>query len=392
MAYGEHSGLPISMNPDIAKRIVDNARKTIPYDINIMDERGIVIASSDLRRIGVFHEIAHNILTGAYDLLEIVNTENLFGTKMGTNTILKYKHHRIGVLGITGQPDEIRPFVNVLKLAVESMIEFELQQSATNQRLSQRNLFESGLMYGSVIDAVLIKWATALKIDRQLYRIALSISIDQDINMQHRSSLMHLLTDSPQASAQDIITQWNSSGFVLFKAIAPSVEAYGEYRDAITEYLDPFLCKLEDAGISARVCVGSFCKNLSRYHESYKRALWVFEHCPKPHGRIEFFYDHVGKWGQTFLPQQVLHDVYRFFVADCDEKFIDQMIKTERALSECNYNFERASQKLFVHKNTLFTWMNTFRKFYHIDPVQSPADRKFWSQLCYYCSIHQPPQ
>ena len=389
MPYSEEKRLAIAMSRDIATRIVENARSTIPYDINIMDERGIVIASSDPRRIGVFHEIAHAILNGSSDVLEIVDAENLFGTKMGTNTILKYKHHRIGVLGITGHPDETRPFVNVLKLAVEAMIEFEFQQTAINQRMSQRNLFESGLMYGAVIDAVLIKWADALRIDTQLYRIALIVSIDRDISMQHRSSLMNLLTDSPRAGEQDIITQWNSSGFVIFKAIAPSAEACGEYREMITEYLDPFLCRLADAGIAVRVYVGSFCKNINRYHESYKRALWVFENCPEAQARIEFFYDYVGRWGQTFLPQQALSDMYRFFVAHCDERFIDQMVKTERALSECNYNFERASQKLFVHKNTLFAWMNNFRTFYHIDPVQSPTDREFWAQLCYYCTIQR---
>ncbi|MEG2951443.1 MAG: hypothetical protein RR946_12165, partial [Clostridia bacterium] len=92
----------------------------------------------------------------------------------------------------------------------------------------------------------------------------------------------------------------------------------------------------------------------------------------------------MNEWIYSFLPMKELKDVFRFFVAKSDEKFIENMVRTEKALAECNYNGTLASQKLYVHKNTLFLWLNNYRRYYHMDPVQKPADRAFWECLCFY--------
>ncbi len=375
---------PITINREMANRIIESAKKTINYDINIMNEGGIVIASSNPLRVGTFHEIAFEIINGPNDLQEIDKAEELIGTKNGINTVLKYKEYKMGVLGITGKPDEIRPFVSVLKLAVETMIEFEMQQQEYVQRNSQKNLFEGGLIYGSATDVDLLRWAMELKIDRTIYRIPLWINIENNISSLYKSTLIGILTKNKHYSAQDILTQWKENGLVIFKSFPSIKQAYGDYKNVIFEFLDEFLQKLDAVGIPARVFTGSFCKTLGRYHEAYKRALWIYENCPQATNKIEYFYDHICKWMKSFIPVKELHDIYRFFVNECDEKYIEQMINTEEALSSCNYNFERASQKLFVHKNTLFLWMNNFRKLYNIDPVQNPIDRSFWAYLCYY--------
>ena len=382
---------PITINREMANRIVDSAKKTINYNINIMNENGIVIASSNPMRVGSFHEIAYQVINGPHDLQEINNADELIGTRSGTNTVLKYKDYKVGVLGITGNPDEIRPFVSVLKLAVETMIEFEMQQQDYIQRTSQKNLFDGGLMYGSATDVDLVRWATELKIDRAIYRIPLWINVDSNISVSYKSMLLEALMKNKHYSVQDIMTQWKDNGLVIFKSFANIKQAYASFRDNIFEFLEDFIGQLEAAGLHVRVFTGSFCKALGRYHEAYKRALWIYEHCHQTDNKIEHFYDHIGKWMKSLIPAKELHDIYRFFATECDEKYIEQMINTEEALSSSNYNFERASQKLYVHKNTLFLWMNNFRKLYNIDPVQNPYDRSFWSYLCYYLKS-KPPQ
>lgn len=376
---------PIMINREIAKRIVESAKKTINYDINIMNESGIIIASSDSARIGSFHEVAFQIINGPNDLQEIDNTEELIGTKKGINTILKYKDNKVGVLGITGDPSEIRPLIRVLKLAVETMIEYEFQQHEYILRSSQKNFLEGALIYGSATDVDLLKLATELKIDRTIYRIPLWINVESNISLPYKSMLIGILTKNKHYSVQDIITQWKENGLVIFKAFLSAKLAYGDYKNIIFEFLDEFLQQMETAGISAKVFTGSFCKSLNRYHESYKRALWLFENYSRASNKVEYFYDHINQWINSFIPMKELHDVFRFFVRDYDEKYIEQMINTEDALSSCDYNFERASQRLFVHKNTLFLWMNNFRKASNIDPVQNLTDRNFWACLCFYC-------
>ncbi|MEF9879787.1 MAG: sugar diacid recognition domain-containing protein [Clostridia bacterium] len=375
---------PIVISREIATKIVDHAKGTIKYNINIMNERGIVIASSDFTRVGKFHEIAYQIITGTEDALETENSDELLGTKPGINTVLKYLNDRVGVLGITGNPDEVRPFVSVLKLAVESMIDFEGQQQRNMLHFSLHHLLEAGLMYGTNSDADLAKWAMELKLDRSIDRIPLYVHVKGEA----APSLMHCVQEellaSPHATQQDIITQWEAGGFVIFKAFDEGEAVMESYRQIITEYLEDAFCCMRAAGLVAQAFSGSFCKHLRSYHEAYKRAVWLYETCNETKQEYSFFYDFMNEWIYSFLPMKELKDVFRFFVAKSDEKFIENMVRTEKALAECNYNGTLASQKLYVHKNTLFLWLNNYRRYYHMDPVQKPADRAFWECLCFY--------
>ncbi|MEG2603804.1 MAG: sugar diacid recognition domain-containing protein [Clostridia bacterium] len=372
---------------EIAERIVENAKSTIQYNINIMNERGIVLASADPARVGSFHEVAYQLIQGELDQLETENTDDLLGTRPGINTILKYRGERIGVLGITGEPNLIRPFVSVLKLAVVTMIDFEAQQRQSMMRFSMQNMLEMGLMYGATTDTDLSKWALELKLDRSAYRIPLYVHAGEDADASLKAGVRQALLEAPGASAQDVVTQWEGSGFVIFKVVDHTDDALENYRPIIGAYLKRALSLLRAQGLHPQVFSGSFCRHLNRYHEAYKRAVWLFETRAGGDAELVFFYDHLSAWVHEHLPVQELHDIFQFFVAQCDERFIDRMVKTEEALFSSNYHFTTASQKLYVHKNTLFSWLNQYRGHYHIDPVQNAENRVFWECLCYYCSL-----
>lgn len=47
---------PMQLNSLIAKQIVDRAKKIIKYSINVMDENGVIIGSSDPSRLHQTHE------------------------------------------------------------------------------------------------------------------------------------------------------------------------------------------------------------------------------------------------------------------------------------------------------------------------------------------------
>ncbi len=46
----------MQLNSLIAKQIVDRAKKIIDYSINVMDENGVIIGSSDPSRLHQIHE------------------------------------------------------------------------------------------------------------------------------------------------------------------------------------------------------------------------------------------------------------------------------------------------------------------------------------------------
>ena len=89
----------------IAQKMVDEFANTIDFNINIMDENGTIIASADPGRIGTFHEIAWQMLQSGEKTREVFDDEHLLGTKSGVNMALEYRNSVIGIVGVTGNPD-----------------------------------------------------------------------------------------------------------------------------------------------------------------------------------------------------------------------------------------------------------------------------------------------
>ncbi|MDO4355572.1 MAG: sugar diacid recognition domain-containing protein [Clostridia bacterium] len=376
---------PVKLSSIIATKIVEAAKETIAYNINIMDDQGVIIASCSPARIGTFHEIASKIINGPDDLIETYDTNNLLGTHPGINTAIKYQNKKVGVLGITGSPDEVRPFMHVLKLAVETMLEFELEQQTYVLQYTQQQHLEAGFLYGSASENNLVKWASELNLDTSVYRIPIMVRAATQLSFSQKMQLADSLTASAHHSAQDFLAQWPRKEFTIFKAIPSDADSIQNYRLIIEEYLTPFIEQLNHLGVGVRICTGSFCNSLGLYHEAYKRAHWLMDSGLGEKRPVVFFYDHIRDWIDSFIPATELRDIYQFFLRDSDDdEFIKRMVSARKALSANNYNFVKASQQLFIHKNTLFSWINDVRKRFNIDPVQNPNDRAFWNYLCRY--------
>ena len=64
------------LDRDFAEKFIDRVTRYTDYNVNIMDERGIIIASRDKARIGQYHEVAYRLVTGTE---EIVDTTGMYG-------------------------------------------------------------------------------------------------------------------------------------------------------------------------------------------------------------------------------------------------------------------------------------------------------------------------
>ncbi|TQR99717.1 CdaR family transcriptional regulator [Paenibacillus ottowii] len=126
-----------------AQDIVDKMMKDIPYNINIMNEQGIIIGSGERERVGTIHQGAVQALeTGK--MIEVWQDRHY--EKKGTNEPIVIHHELVGVIGISGNPDEVRPFCNIVKTTVSLLIE---------QRISLEHLAHEANRKKSVLEMLL---------------------------------------------------------------------------------------------------------------------------------------------------------------------------------------------------------------------------------------------
>ena len=73
------------IRPEMAQKFIDQVTDYTEYNINIMDESGVIIASRNPNRIGTYHEAANRIIRGSEDILVIEDDKIYPGVLPGIN-------------------------------------------------------------------------------------------------------------------------------------------------------------------------------------------------------------------------------------------------------------------------------------------------------------------
>lgn len=133
----------LELDSNLAQHIVDRAMAILPHNINVMDAQGMIIGSGDPQRLHTRHEGAQLVLANRR-VVEIDERAAacLRGVRPGVNLPLLHAEQLIGVLGITGAPDTVRPYAELVRMAAEMLVE---QRQLQAERHWQRHQLETWL-------------------------------------------------------------------------------------------------------------------------------------------------------------------------------------------------------------------------------------------------------
>ncbi len=131
------------LDPAIAMQIVSRTMSILGHNVNVMNNRGVILGSGDNLRIGAIHEGALLAIT-QNRVVEITSeaASGLIGVKPGINLPLHYQGQIIGVIGITGEFKEITPYGQLLKMTAEIIVEqANLQDKLQWENRQKKSLF-----------------------------------------------------------------------------------------------------------------------------------------------------------------------------------------------------------------------------------------------------------
>ena len=129
------------LSKSLAQKIVDRMMDIIPYNVNLMDKNGVIIASGDKDRINTLHLGAKEALEGT-SAIEVY--EEREGVKAGVNMPIMFNNRSIGVIGITGNPKKVRAFAELVKVTTELLIqqEYSIEKYIIRSKLKEEYLYE----------------------------------------------------------------------------------------------------------------------------------------------------------------------------------------------------------------------------------------------------------
>src|SRR5689334_24967725 len=86
----------------------------------VTDPRGIIIASTEEKRVGFFHEGAWNVMQRKQKLyISKKEAADAKGVKPGINLPISYQGAIIGAIGSTGTPEAVAPFADIIRRLTE---------------------------------------------------------------------------------------------------------------------------------------------------------------------------------------------------------------------------------------------------------------------------------
>jgi len=161
----------------LAQDIVDRAMAILPCNVNVMDYLGIIIGSGEAERLYTRHEGAQLVLAN-HRVVEIDSqtARHLSGVRPGVNLPLMLDQKLVGVLGITGEPDDVRVYGELVKMTAEMLMEHRRQQSDQQWRQQRSEDLLSRLLLSDAADS-LVDEAEQLGLQPHLPRQAVLIEL-----------------------------------------------------------------------------------------------------------------------------------------------------------------------------------------------------------------------
>jgi carbohydrate diacid regulator len=129
----------LELDSTLAQHIVDRAMAILPHNINVMDAQGMIIGSGDPGRLHTRHEGAQLVLANRRVVeIDAQAAACLRGVKPGVNLPLRHAEQLIGVLGITGDPEVVRPYAELVRMAAEMLVEHRVLQAERHWQRHQQ--------------------------------------------------------------------------------------------------------------------------------------------------------------------------------------------------------------------------------------------------------------
>ncbi|QGQ46290.1 CdaR family transcriptional regulator [Metabacillus sediminilitoris] len=342
------------LTQEIAEEIVKETMRRLNRNINIMDPTGTIIASGDSTRISYFHEGGfHVIKSGKPLVITKHNKDQWRGSKIGINLPIEFQNKIIGVIGITGEQNEVEEFGELVKMTTEMMIKqsYLATQSEWQARSKEETFVE------------LVKEKPNYDfIDQRLELLQINLIppfhmflIEIKLIKIQSQSLIRKLEEIFNKKCTLIGFLEVGRMFILSSGISSkqAIDKINIIQDMLTKL--QIQCKI---GYGTPVYTREMLK--VSFNES-EIALSI--------GKVrELSFNSYSNMEAEALIIQIDEDLKKRFLERIFPTIDAKVIETLQAFFQCNFNITETASKLFIHRNTLIYRLKKIKEETGYDP------------------------
>ncbi len=372
-----------------------------------MNEKGYIIGTRDKSRLNQYHEGASVVIRNKKKLFIYPENKNhLIGVKPGINLPIEDQKQIIGVVGITGNPDEVGPFGEIIKMTVEMMLQQQFLLKEVDLERQAKENFIHDLISGRIgnDNDLFIARGQIVGYDITLPRVALLINIfrfektaqkslsdynglkEGEIYLQRiKNNVLKTVRDLFIKQPQDIVAYVGGDRFVVLKTICFSdkPESVRQKSVKIGKMIKETI--LAQRNFQASIGIGEYHPGIKGLVHSYREACQALEIGDKVDSKMGIH--HISYLGISRLLIEVSPETRSDFV---DHVFQQNNIskdtkpifwETLQAFFDHNLNITDTAKAIYVHRNTLLYRLERIKEFTGLDA------RKFDQALQLYIAL-----
>ncbi len=351
--------------PQYAQSIVDEMKASIHRDINIMDQDGIILASTNPARKGTLHRGAARILQEGLPSLTIWEDDPAAGVQKGINLPITIDGRTAGVIGVTGDPAEVSIFGDIIKRMTEIMVDSVRRQEQSDLLDRAKSLFVENWLFSDSPD-----WAE-LEVRGRL--------LGFDVNAPYRVALLQLAEEEPSGyTSAEELSEMRSG--VILRLIQNHIQKdRGHYCAVLRNRIIVLLCRSSPAGAFSQI--SQICQEIESYYQirasggisassqgpagirrCYLEAQTAGAAAAQSARDRVVFYDQVSlDFIVQSIPRSIRRDLAQLVFSSCTPEEKDSFVQTIQLYFQEDGDLARCAQRSFVHRNTVQ---------YHIDRLK----------------------
>ncbi|QFU22003.1 helix-turn-helix domain-containing protein [Shewanella eurypsychrophilus] len=346
------------LDPNLAQQIVERTMKIIHHNINVMNDKAVILGSGDPHRIGSTHEGA--LLAISQNRSVEINSAmaaNLHGVKAGINLPLHYKGEIIGVIGITGEPETLRNYGELLKMTAEMIVEQANSLELAQWQYRQKEEFILQLLRSDTeFSPQLRDWALQLNIEIDAPRVVAVIQVQGDEEQTSANSLLKKVLNLLETPSRgNLVAMTSMTELVILKPAFLDGNKWDPQLES--QRIDQLLTRIpEELNVRLKIALGHFFPSpadISRSYTTARETLALGQQLRPDESK--YLYEDFsllvllsglrGDWrgDELTTPYQSL--------VDADKN--GQLSKTLTAYLQHFGDLQQCANELFIHRNTL---------------------------------------
>ncbi len=334
------------MSNKLFQGIIHQMRETIDRQIGVVDDSSVIIASSELARVG---EVIENV--GAEDFLvpDIFQVDDFTYKAFGGKPKNEY------AVFVAGVDPEAQKYAKILAVSLNSVKQYY------DEKYDRGNFIKNVILDNILPGDIYLK-SHELHFDSDVSRVCMLIKITDRNDISAYDVLQNLFPDKNK----DFIVNINETDIALVKEIKASIDEkdINKLASSIVDTLSSEFYTHSVVGIGTVV---SSVKELARSFKEAQVALEVGNVFDTEKAVVNY-----NNLGIARLIYQLPTTVCEMFLREVFKKgSIDSLDRetlfTIQRFFENNLNVSETSRKLFVHRNTLVYRLEKIKKITGLD-------------------------